>query len=311
MSRRKLPAPPLILKPVFSRVRAGSSQAPRLLELAQFLASKGLLTDGGQMNLEAGLEGRGGVLSLTTQDVRSWAHSLVLDLTEANDPNEWSALTQVYSQRFDRGKPRRPTRLQRLYLEWSRDLGPLGLLEAAQQHSFLWSEIEEAVSFQTLDDHDRKLLDVILEFRGSGDWLAFQQNFLNQPRLQAELLRALPSLDAPSLESRLDWLSELARSRGRLDSEIILACRIPPGTDHSLPEPLVQTLFRLLDEHQGEVDPKWLGSLRFHRWPMAAVDLLDSRISRDDLIRRIVFGPRPGLNWLEQMLGELRLRCGH
>ena len=309
MSRRKLPAPPLILKPVFGRVRAGSSQAPRLLELVQFLACKGLLTDGGLLNLEAGLKGRGGVLSLTTQDVRSWAHSLVLELMEAENSNDWAPLTQDYSQRFDRGKPRRPTRLQRLCLEWSRDLGPLGLLEAAHQHPSLWSEIEEAITFQSPEDHDRKLLDIVVGLRRSKNWSAFQQAFLEHPRQQAELLRALPSLDFPALRERLDWLSELASRQETLDSEIVLACRTTPPAVCALPLPIMRTALRLIGTHPGEVDPRWLGSLRFYRWPKDSVESIDSLIAPDDLVRRIVFGPRPGMNWLQQLLEDLRRNC--
>ena len=273
--------------------------------MAQFLSSKGFLTDGGQLNLNAGLLGRGGVLSLTTQDVRTWGHGLVLELWESEEPQNWPVLTLEYSQRFDRGKPRRPTRLQRLYLEWSRDLGPLGLLEAAQSHPQLWPEIRDAVAFQSPEDQDRHFLESVLEFREQKDWSRFHERFLSLPRQKGALLKALPLLDGLALKERLDWLAQRLVDEPHLTPEVVLACRASSLAACQLPISIARAVVVLVENSPGETDPKWLGSLRHYRWPRETVSALSSAVSMSDPIRRIVFGARPGTNWFEQLLDDL------
>ncbi len=302
--RRKLPAPPLVLQPVFARVRQGSPQAARLLELTVFLLARGMLTDGGVLNLESGLLGRGGVLSLTTQDVRSWAHGLVLELWETEDATDWPAMTESYSRRFDRGKPRRPTRLQRLFQEWSADFGPVGFLEACRSHPRLWSTLEDALSSPIDNGPEQRLLELALAVHQSGDWEAFHRSYRSHPKLRPSLLRALPLLDSPSLEERLAWLTAEVQERPELSGEILQACRTRESVGFSLPDELVQACLDLLRRYPGQVDPKWLGSLRGYRWPPGTALEFDLAIEPNDPIRRIVFGPRPGTFWLEELIAR-------
>ena len=122
--RRKRPSPPLVLKPYFGRFPIGGERESYLLELAGFLDRRKLLTDGGSKNLGQGLRGRNQVVSLGLQDVRSYAHGLVQSLAEA-PAEQWSEITEQYFLTYDKAKPRRPTHLQRLYLEWSHALWEL------------------------------------------------------------------------------------------------------------------------------------------------------------------------------------------
>lgn len=304
MSRRKLPAPPLVLQPVFVRVRQGSLQAGLLLELARFLKLRGMLTDGGALNLERGLQGRGGRLSLTTQDVRSWAHGLVVELWGA-PPAEWPKMHQTYGERFDRGKPRRPNRLQRLFQEWSCDFGPLGLLRACRTHPRLWQTIELVLQSPAVSGTEAELLQAAGSLHLRRDWQGFQASFRAHPELRRQLLLALPLVDAPDLPERLDWLSQQLKHSPELSSEILQACRPHDPVELKLPDALAQACLQLLREHPGQADPKWLGSLRHYRWPQDLADELDRLIAPHDPIRRIVFGARPGTNWLNELLSSL------
>ena len=305
MSRRKLPAPPLVLQPVFVRVRQGSPRAGLLLELARFLKLRGMLTDGGALNLERGLQGRGGTLSLTTQDVRSWAHGLVVELWEA-PPGEWPEVQQDYGERFDRGKPRRPNRLQRLFQEWSSDFGPLGLLRACRTHPRLWETIELVLESPAVSGTEAELLKAVDSLHRRGDWEGFQASYRAKPKLRRQLLLALPLVDAPDLPERLAWLSQELKHSPELGSEILQACRPHDPVELSLPDALAQACLQLLREHPGQADPKWLGSLRHYRWPQDLPNELDGLIAPHDSIRHIVFGARPGTNWLNELLSSLR-----
>lgn len=307
MSRRKLPAPPLVLQPVFARVRQGSPQASLLLELAHFLRTVGLLTDGGVLNLEAGLLGRNGALSLTTQDVRSWAHGMVVELWEAGEPSKWPAVAESYSARFDRGKPRRPTRLQRLFCDWSSDFGPLGFLDACQNHPRLWSTLEQALNAPIDLGPEQRLLAVALSVQQSGNPEPLFSAFHEQAPLRKGLLLSLPYLPV-SAEARLPWLVNAERLHPDLASEILQACRLPCSTELALPGSLASACLTLLGESYGFCNPRWLASLRAYRWPHFWVQKLDPAISPSDAVRRIVYGARPGTFWLPQLLEELERR---
>lgn len=261
-----------------------------------------MLTDGGALNLEAGLLGRGGVLSLTTQDVRSWAHGLVLELWETEGATDWPVVAERYSERFDRGKPRRPTRLQRLFQEWSADFGPLGFLEACRNHPRLWSVLESALLSPLDNGPEQRLLEVALTVHQSGDWAEFHQSYRSRPKLRPILLLALPLLDSPSLEERLVWLTAEVHEHPELGAEILQACRTSEPANLPLPDALARACLSLLRQHPGQADPRWLGSLRGYRWPQGWAQEFAAAIQPDDPIRRIVFGPRPGTRWLEQLI---------
>lgn len=313
ISRRRLPAPPLILQPVLQRARLGSKAVTPLLQLAHFLQERGLLTDGGVLSLEQGLSGRGGVVSLTTQDVRASAHALTLLLLEEPDSLRWHEIAEDYYRRFDRGKPRRPTRLQRLFLEWSADLGPVGLLEACCRHPRLWEVTREALAFQQPDDPDRLLLELALTVRDSGCWKAWQEAFekktsvaqghLARPRL-LEILSLLPQ---PAPQERLEWLCQ--KTDGTLTAwsqALLLACRRPAALSPiTMPESLIQMTLNLVRSAPGEVDPRWLAALRGYRWPASELQKLKDSLLKNDPIHRIVYGPRPGRPWLAELLGSV------
>lgn len=302
VSRRRLPAPPLVLQPVFCRVRQGTEPAARLLEMARFLQSRGLLTDGGALSLQAGLRGRGGVLSLTTQDVRASAHGLARDLWGEQDDSRWAATAEQYYERFDRGKPRRPTRLQRLLIAWSSDLGPQGLLKACATHPRLWDDLAQALAQQELHDADSALLSIALSVHQRQHWGPWLEHFEISSMVQ-EMLEMLPLLPFPTQSERLAWLEQrvAAPASGRL-----LACR-REGTPVQMPEALRTLTIELVASAPGAVDPRWLGVLRGYRWPRDEVIRLRASLEPDDPVYRIVYGPRPGQPWLVELLEKLEL----
>jgi hypothetical protein len=308
MSRRRLPAPPLVLQPMLARVRHGSAQAGRVLELARFLQARGLLTDGGELSLESGLRGRNGVQSLSTQDVRASAHGLALELLSEPQAARWPALAEAYYQRFDRGKPRRPSRLQRLYLEWSADLGPLGLLQACRTHPRLWKELHHALASLDPDQPDARLLTVLSEAYVTGDWSSWLRSYETAPQLRASLLQALPLLPHPPLTERLRWLSQTAASDPSAPrAELLIACRrtdTQPATV-PMPAPLVSLCLKLVADQPGEVEAEWLAALRGYQWPRAQLDQLSRSLQPDDPVHGIVYGARTGRLWLRDLLAEL------
>jgi hypothetical protein len=277
------------------------------LKLAHFLHERGLLTDGGALNLGQGLSGRGEVLSLTTQDVRASAHSLTRDLLKAVDPSCWPGLAEDYYKRYDRGKPRRPTRLQRLFLEWSADLGPLGMLEACQTHPRLWQAIDAALPPNDHEDPDCRLLSLALKVRESEDWETWLEAFASDRAIRAELLALLPLLPYPAWEVRLAWLADQAAGpHAPWSEELLTACRRRPGSPAvAMPEPLIALTIRLVVGAPGEVDPRWLAALRTFRWPASSLTTLANALSLEDPVHRIVYGARPGKRWLADLWDEL------
>lgn len=262
------------------------------------------------MSLAGDLKGRNGVLSLSSQDVRAYAHGLVLELLEQTDPTRWPAVAERYYQCYDRGKPRRPTRLQRLYLEWSADQGPLGLLEAASSHPHLWEEMAAALSYQDPHDADRHLLQVVLQVRGQASWQPWLLAYRSSGELRGLLLRSLPLLPYPPLLERLGWLEEQARELVGAE-DLLLACRLttPPREPPSMPLPLVELCLALVRGHPQECDPRWLAVLRGYRWPASRLAKLRAELDRRDPVHRIVFGPRPGRPWLAHLLDELEAQA--
>jgi hypothetical protein len=276
--------------------------------LSNFLGQRGLLTDGGSLNLARGLRGRGGVLSLTTQDVRASAHGLARDLLEEPNPARWAPLAEAYYGRYDRGKPRRPTRLQRLFLEWSPDLGPLGMLEACQTHHRLWQAVGDALPFQDPEDRERQLLEVALAVRESSSWDFWRQAFDSKASWRPDLLAMLPLLPQPPLQQRLAWLAGQAKEPRQLWSEgLLLACRRPPGSvPVDLPSPLRELLLQLVTTSPREVDGRWLGLLRGYRCGADYLEKLAGSLHVEDPIHRIVYGARPGRSWLAELWHDLR-----
>jgi hypothetical protein len=246
-------------------------------------------------------------MSLTTQDVRSWAHGLVCDLLREPDESDWTAVADRYFRCFDRGKPRRPTRLQRLYLEWSRDREWTGLLEACQSHPNLWEQLKEALSYLDANHQERRLLSLVLTVRESEDWSLWLGAFAQGDLDREDLLKMLPWLPVPSLEQRLGWLSEQASGLlSPWSAALLPACRLPAHVQgQSMPESLIALTLQLAASRPGEVDPCWLAALRGYRWPREKVRALVAALHPQDPVHRIVYGPRPGRPWLAEILEAL------
>ncbi|MCA9780490.1 MAG: hypothetical protein KC800_27390, partial [Candidatus Eremiobacteraeota bacterium] len=222
--RRKRPAPPLVLQPHFARFPREGRKARALLDLACFLSGRNLLTDGGSKNLAQGLRGRNGVVSLGLQDVRSYAHGLVGNLLRAKEEH-WQTLAEQYFLTYDKGKPRRPTHLQRLYLDWSNDLSWPGLLRASRHHPFLWPEIELALERLEDESLDRTLLSLAVRCRASVE--PWEESFESGER--AALLQLLPLLPADDFRHRLPWLAAQATRPQDTEAwgfELIRACHL-------------------------------------------------------------------------------------
>lgn len=312
--RRKRPAPPLVLKPVFGRFPVGSSREARLIELARFLEGRNCLTDGGSKSLAEGLRGRNQVVSLGLQDVRSYAHGLVSQLID-QPAEEWAGSTTVYFETYDKGKPRRPTHLQRLYLEWSRDFSWPGLLEACGDHPHLWEEISRAL--QRIDDNslDKDMLSLALNCRDR--WTPWKAAFGKDSSRRRELLILLPYISI--LSQRICWLADTARTmtgREAWSREMILACHgsfleaRQLGSLEFCRESLERVALANLDQEL--FDPVFVSAFRSFVQNRATIERLMEAIRDDDPIRRVVFGPRPGVSWLgaqkEEMLRLIELR---
>ena len=305
--RRKRPSPPLVLKPHFGRFPIGGERESFLLELARFLGRRKLLTDGGAKNLEQGLRGRNRVVSLGLQDVRSYAHGLVQSLVEA-PADQWEEMAERYFLTYDKAKPRRPTHLQRLYLEWSHGLSWPGLLRAVRNHPFLWPEIELAL--ERLEDEclDGALLALALRCRNSVQpWV---ESFEKGDR--ATLLQLLPLLAADDYRQRVPWLATAA---DRWDStqawgiELVRACHLSFVESLQLRDLEFdrQALERVALHHlpKASRDPLFISAFRSFVTAQATLDQLMAAIPRDDRIRYAVFGPRPGRLWLEAQKAEM------
>ena len=312
--RRKLPAPPLILSPYLIQLHEVSPKVHQLLKLARFLEAKKLLTDGGCRNLKEGLKGRNERRSLSAQDVRGWAHALVLELWKCNEHEEdWDALHEEYFRRYDRGKPRRPTHLQRLCLEWSPDLHWTGLLVTAFRHPFLWQELELAVSRLDLDHAERGVLEVALKAREEPSawieaWEATSVDRGNLLRLWRVLASLSPEQKVREIGLRLERLSPSSKL-GRLALESVL---LSPSqareleVSQSVSGRLERFSLQVLAELDDFVTPAALAAFRgFVRQP-GTPQQLEALVSDDDPIRRVTFGPRPGRNWFFSLLEELR-----
>lgn len=300
--RRKLPAPPLVLEPVLLRVR--EEELERLTRLAEFLARRGHLTDGGSKGLSLGLRGRNGYCCLTDQDVRGWAHALVNSLWQT-DEERWEAETERYFSCFDKGKPRRPNHLQRLYLDWSDDLSWPGLMRAANGHPRLWAELAVAVDRLHSDHPEKRLWEFALAFReDSTGWkMAWRDHVIERSLLL-------------KMASRLPWstLKRLCALQGCVESvdpcdryELICACAAGWNEVLELPPfPELQSLAEsLLPYPSLEHRPEFFTGFRaFLREPALLVPLFESLSPRDPLAA-VRFGARPGRLWSEAVRDEL------
>ncbi len=279
--------------------------------VASFLEELDMLTDGGRLNLGQGLLGRGGVLSLTTQDVRAGAHALALELLAEPDPAHWGGVAERYNRSYDRGKPRRPNRLQRLYQEWSGDLGFLGLLEACRTHPRLWEAVREALPMLHDDDDDRQVMGLALEVHDLADWAPWLNSYRQEARTNSSrsgrLLEMLPLLPYPRLEQKLAWLTEEVHQCGGREAHLLAARQDPlaPGR-LEMPAALRELTLRLLGENPGEANPSWLAAQRGYLWPQEDLQRLDQALLPHDPVHRIVYGARPGRPWLAQLLDELK-----
>ena len=306
--RRKLPAPPLVLQPHFARIPSDSSKAERLLALGRFLAQHGLLTDGGVKSLDNGLRGRNDVRSLGLQDVRSWAHGLVVELWLA-EPQEWMTLFEDYRRRFDKGKPRRPNALQRLYLEWSPDYSWPGLLDACRVHGFLWERLDEALA-RLHDDHpERPLLSLASQCRTNMTaWDDAWRQGVTDPSVLLQLLFKVSRHD-----ERLPRLSAIAASV-RLDEElpswayfVIAACCCSFDEARTTrPSVCLEDLARsVLDAFDGMHQAEFLCGFRAFLSREDTLQKLMAGLSPADPLQRVTYGARPGIRWIESLREEL------
>lgn len=314
--RRKLPAPPLVLTPYLLRLSSQSDLAPKLLELACFLQMRGLLTGGGERSLQEGLRGRNGVVSLSLQDVRACAHGLVVEIMQAGewDQISWMERWECYFQRYDRGKPRRPTHLQRMYLEWSGDLTWRGLLKACREHPRLWPELQLAWERFEEPGEEKFLLQMALSSRENLDcWLqAFEEK---EGPERALLLDLLPLLSPAMPSWRVPFLAREVAQRADIWEpsqafSLIKACHCGYRESVELRrvdfprEALEGLALRCFD--QGSLDAIFLGAFRSFVSCRETIDLMLQKIPPDEPLRRVSFGSRPGLNWLQALEQELR-----
>jgi hypothetical protein len=307
--RQRLPAPPLVLSPIFGRYPVGGSGSDRLIELARFLQGRNLLTDGGAKSLNNGLQGRNFVVSLGLQDVRSHAHGLVQELMK-RPSQDWASFTEEYFQTYDKGKPRRPTHLQRLYIDWSRDLSWPGLLQACHHHPNLWAELDLALDRLDDDSLDSEMLDLARRCRGSLD--LWEQAFENQVAQRKNLLVLLRLLTPHRILRRLSWLERTAHPcSGKEDWAIALItachCDFPQARqlrrDHFNGESLERLALECLDQEQFE--PLFVSSFRSFVQSRATIDTLLAAIPQSDPLRYAVYGARPGTSWLEAQKQEM------
>lgn len=311
-SRHRLPAPPLVLQPILGGARKNTAKGQHLLDVAGYLGERDLLTDGGKINLAQGLLSRKDTLRLTTQDVRGSAHALALELLAHKAALEWPNLTQAYYARYDRGKPRRPNRLQRLYLEWSHDFGPLGLLRAVQSHPRLRDITLKALPYLEEDHPDRQLLQLFFYIEQTGHTAAWLQAFTTQPVLRTGLLGILPLLTWLPLNERLMWLEDIqaGKTSETLDIELWLACHQEQRTtiESHLPLQLQSLGLSIIKKHFGEIDAAWLGVLKGYQLPRTTVWAFAQALSPIDPVHTIAYGPQRKYSWWQQLYQELLTR---
>jgi len=280
-----------------------------LLDLAEFLRRRELLTDGGGRSLSEGLLGRNDFVSLGLQDVRSHAHGLVVKLLLLSS-DSWAACTEEYFQTYDRGKPRRPTHLQRLYLQWSSDLDWPGLLKACRHHPTLWPEIETALSRLEEPSQDKAMLTLALRCFTTPD--AWREAFEEDDADRSSLLRLLPLLPVDRAQSRLLWLADTATKHPTEVAwgiELIRACHL---------DFLEARALRTLEFNRAALERMGLSCLGQERFDAVFVSAFRSfvlhretvaqlfaAIGTEDPLRRAVFGPRPGVLWLEAQKAEM------
>ena len=311
MSRRRLPAPPLVLRPIFLRVTEGTAEAQQLVELAQFLQGQAMLTGGGESKLKLGLTGLGRQCSLTLQDVRSWAHGLVEELISClANPERWPEKKQRYLSTYDRGKPRRPTHIQRLYQRWSSDLDWTGLIAAAQRHPRIWSDIEHAVSFLETPSQEKHILELALHLKHSQDWSVWKRQFEQNGEYQRAYLRLLPLTGQATLQQRVDWLEDfLSRKPAEKNLRIpfvlcALKHRGEPIFKGSCPS-LFSLNIETIEETSGRVEPLLLYALLTTLNRPDSLPILQELVAPTDPILSIGYGARPGVNWTEQLWERL------
>lgn len=310
--RRALPAPPLVLQPVFVRVHSSSPEAPDLRKLGAFLKGRGLLTDGGEMKLEQGLEGQSGMLSLTLQDVRAWAHGLVLELTESGlaEQARWPQMADSYFASFDKGKPRKPTRLQRLIQSWSADQTWRGLLEACHRQSGLWSDLERALEYQG-GLPEEPLLQLALDCHRQGDWSPWRQSYgegwTDLPvQTQTRSLELLALILEPCHQERAGFLATLAQ-RGHASPSLVRAA-LAGGTQLSAEQKqrFRDSLLACLESAKSPPEARDLVLFKALGWSPELLPRLQALSHRNPRLAQVTYGPRPGRNWLEEFLNELR-----
>ena len=312
--RRKLPAPPLILSPYLIRLHEVSPKVEQMLRLARFLDDKKLLTDGGRRNLEEGFVGRNERRSLSAQDVRGWAHALVLELWEKNEnADDWETICEEYFCRFDRGKPRKPNHLQRLCLEWSPDLHWTGLLATAFRHPFLWGELELAVSRLDAEHAERRVLEVAL--RAKDEPLAWCEAWEGRAVPRSSLLRLWrvlanlsPDRRVQEIGQRVDEVSPRT-TLGQLALESVLlsssqARRLEVAVD--VMGRLELFSLQVLSSLDDFVTPTALAAFRGFVTDPETTRSLERLVGKQDPVRRVTFGPRPGQNWFSTLLKELQ-----
>lgn len=310
--RRRLPAPPLILQPHLIRLPEVSGRLPELVALAKFLEARRLLTDGGVKNLSEGFVGRNEQRTLSGQDVRSWAQALVLELWDCEAPTEWEGVAERYFARYDRGKPRRPTHLQRLYLEWSRDFSWPGLLRAASHHPNLWTDLGWALERLDDDHPERPILELALAAKDNvGAWHSGWSMATVSRRELLRLLPLLPSFTIPErvrtlsgLVSEIDPSSLLARVG---ISASLLSYSQSRDLDMDRSELLVLEDFanRSLEYFPLPVEPSCIAAFRTFVTRRSTLELLLDQLDERDPIRRVSFGPRPGVLWLDAFVREM------
>ncbi len=318
--RRKRSAPPLVLQQIIARVREDEGAAALLLSLGAFLAQRDLLTRGGRKNLEAGLTSMHGSLTLGLQDVRSSGQALAVELWKmgSDGKDRWAERADLYFLQYDRGKPRRPTRLQRLYLDWSRDLGWLGLLQSCSTHPQLWRELGDALSFPTENVLERRLLEIALrswEGQGWGGWI---EEFETARAFRMELLILLPWLPGVAVGRRLRWLLEQGGVLEHSDplpewtEALIRACACRTAAERSRVRqeeldlrPLERLAWRLLERPGVMLGPELVAAFRVLASHPETPGRLERSLSAESPLRRIRFGSRPGRCWWTEILDEM------
>lgn len=303
MRRKKLPAPPLVLEATL--IRAEATDLDKLKEIASFLRQRGHLTDGGVKNLEVGFSGRNGFYSLTSQDVRGWAQALAKELWSI-DSSRWFEVCEDYFFRYDKGKPRRPNHLQRLYLDWSPDCSWPGLLAASRSHPELWEELSTAVERLQEDHPERELLRLACRARNCPEllWEEFEGG-----RLSRELFHQMCGSLPWELTARLEMLSRSAPTASREQGySLICAASVELSEAQKVFVPCdeIEVLARRIlpyfaERHRAEF---FTGFRSFIRDPDLWL-MLRASLALDDPLRRVRFGSRPGTLWFEAVGREL------